>query len=201
MQFRKRDKERIARGEITMTFRVWKRPLAKAGGRYRVGEQMIEVSSVEQIKPAQISAEDARAAGHDSPADALLEVGRYQKPDADPDAPLYRIAFQHIGQHEDPRSVLAADTNINAQQLDEITDRLSRMDSRSKRGPWTQATLKAIADNPGVRAGDLAEAAGLDLKPFKSDVRKLKALGLTISLEVGYELSPRGRVVLDALES
>ena len=33
--------------------------------------------------------------------------------------------------------------------------------------------------------------------PFKADVRKLKNLGLTISLGVGYELSPRGQAYLD----
>ena len=37
-----------------------------------------------------------------------------------------------------------------------------------------------------------------ETKPFKLDVRKLKNLGLTISLKVGYELSPRGRAYLDA---
>jgi hypothetical protein len=47
-----------------------------------------------------------------------------------------------------------------------------------------------------VRAGDLAADFGRDLQPFKTDVRKLKNLGLTISLEVGYELSPRGRAYL-----
>lgn len=34
---------------------------------------------------------------------------------------------------------------------------------------------------------------------FKTDVRKLKALGLTESLEVGYRLSPRGTALLDTL--
>ena len=34
---------------------------------------------------------------------------------------------------------------------------------------------------------------------FKRDVRKLKELGLTESLDVGYRLSPRGRAVLDRL--
>ena len=31
---------------------------------------------------------------------------------------------------------------------------------------------------------------------FKADVRKLKELGLTHSLPVGYEISPRGRAYL-----
>jgi hypothetical protein len=39
---------------------------------------------------------------------------------------------------------------------------------------------------------------GRETAPFKLDVRKLKNLGLTISLEVGYELSPRGQAFLDA---
>jgi len=32
---------------------------------------------------------------------------------------------------------------------------------------------------------------------FKRDVRRLKELGLTVSLSVGYELSPRGQAFLD----
>jgi hypothetical protein len=43
-----------------------------------------------------------------------------------------------------------------------------------------------------VRAGDLAVELGREREPFKIDVRKLKNLGLTTSLEVGYRLSPRG---------
>ena len=35
--------------------------------------------------------------------------------------------------------------------------------------------------------------------PFKVDVRKLKALGLAISHEIGYELAPLGQEVLDRL--
>jgi hypothetical protein len=43
----------------------------------------------------------------------------------------------------------------------------------------------------------LAERFGRERLPFKADVRKLKALGLTESLEVGYRLSPRGRAYLE----
>ena len=35
---------------------------------------------------------------------------------------------------------------------------------------------------------------GRETAPFKLDVRKLKNLGLTLSLDVGYRLSPRGQV-------
>jgi len=52
--------------------------------------------------------------------------------------------------------------------------------------------LQTIAQNPNVRAGDLAAALDRERDDFKIDVRKLKALGLTESLEIGYRLSPRG---------
>ena len=47
-----------------------------------------------------------------------------------------------------------------------------------------------------MRAGDLADALGRERLPFKADVRKLKALGLTESLPIGYRLSPRGEAFL-----
>jgi predicted DNA-binding transcriptional regulator YafY len=47
-----------------------------------------------------------------------------------------------------------------------------------------------------VRAAELAAELGLETQPFKRDVRKLKELGLTESLEVGYRLSPRGAAFL-----
>jgi hypothetical protein len=47
-----------------------------------------------------------------------------------------------------------------------------------------------------VRAPDLAASLGRETLPFERDVRKLKELGLTESLEVRYRLSPRGRAYL-----
>jgi hypothetical protein len=58
--------------------------------------------------------------------------------------------------------------------------------------------LRAIAERPGVRAADLAASLGRETQPFKLDVRKLKKLGLTLSLEVGYRVSPRGEAYLAA---
>lgn len=46
------------------------------------------------------------------------------------------------------------------------------------------------------RAPDLATSFGRETAPFKIDVRKLKNLGLTISLTVGYRISPRGEAYL-----
>ncbi len=51
---------------------------------------------------------------------------------------------------------------------------------------------RIIEANPARRAPDLAAELGRDTASFKRDVRKLKELGLTESLEIGYRLSPRG---------
>jgi Mn-dependent DtxR family transcriptional regulator len=81
---------------------------------------------------------------------------------------------------------------LSEAELEDITARLARM------GPWARTTLELIAAKPETRAGDLAEELGEERLPFKANVRKLKELGLTESLEVGYRLSPRGRAYLAA---
>ena len=60
-------------------------------------------------------------------------------------------------------------------------------------GKREPAVESEIGDQPDERD----ERFGRERLPFKADVRKLKALGLTESLEVGYRLSPRGRAYPD----
>ncbi len=96
----------------------------------------------------------------------------------------------------DERDVLAADAALTEADLADLDRRLARLDRASSHGPWTHATLRLIAEHPAVRAGDLADLAGREMHPFKLDVRKLKNLGLTISLGTGYRLSPRGEAYL-----
>jgi DNA-binding MarR family transcriptional regulator len=70
------------------------------------------------------------------------------------------------------------------------------MDAASKRGPWTRDVLEQIARQPGVVSTVLAGEMDWDRADFKAHVRRLKELGLTISLEVGYRISPRGAAYL-----
>ncbi len=71
-------------------------------------------------------------------------------------------------------------------------------DTASTDGPWTREYLELISANEAVRAPDLAARIGLDVPRFKRRVRQLKGLGLTISLDIGYRLSPRGQAYLAA---
>ena len=108
-----------------------------------------------------------------------------------------RIDLHYQG--ADPRIALRAKSKLSGKELDELLRRLDGMDARSRSGPWTESLLALLQKNPGVRAGDLAPKLGRERLAFKRDVRKLKELGLTESLKVGYRLSPRGEAVLRAL--
>jgi hypothetical protein len=72
---------------------------------------------------------------------------------------------------------------------------LDRMDA-ARGVPWTRQVLALLGERPGVLSPALAASLGRETLPFKRDVRKLKELGLTHSLPVGYEISPRGRAYL-----
>jgi hypothetical protein len=99
----------------------------------------------------------------------------------------------------DPQAELREDADLSDRELAEIEARLDAIDARSRRAPWTLEVLRLIEERPGLRAVDLADHFGRDKLPFKADVRRLKALGLTESLETGYRLSPRGKAVMTYL--
>jgi hypothetical protein len=181
----------IADGSVTVTFRRWKRPQAAVGHRYRTPGGIIEVDRVTTVDPYMITKRDARDAGYLSPA-ALVANLR-----GDTTLSVTRVAFHRVDE-PDPRTTLAEDDGLSADDIADIDRRLARLDARSSYGAWTQATLDAIDANPATRAGDLAASFGREMAAFKLDVRKLKNLGLTISLLTGYRLSPRGFAYLRA---
>jgi hypothetical protein len=192
MLFKQRLWAGLADGGVTLTFRRWRRPQARAGGRYRTPTGVLEVHAVDVVDPADITDDEARRAGFAGGAELLAEL------DTHGDGPVYRVAFHHMG--PDPREELRRAERLTDEQWAEVTTRLGRLDARSRHGPWTVDVLRLISDRPGVRAGDLAASMGRERLAFKADVRKLKELGLTESLNPGYRLSPRGRALLKALD-
>ena len=175
MLFRPADLEGIASGRITLQFRRWERARVLPGSSLRTPIGVLEVDSVEVV--ARPTDEDARAAGYEDAEHVLTSFAKRK-------GELYRVALHLAG--PDPRIALRSTPPDEA-----VFARLERM------GPWTYEVLAAIAANPGLRAPDLAESFGRETAPFKRDVRKLKELGLTESLEIGYRISPRGQAVLD----
>jgi hypothetical protein len=187
MLFRQDALDRIRSGRVSVVFRRWRQARVRAGSRLRTMIGLIEVRSVEQV--GDVSERDAGAAGYPD-ADTL----RRDIP-GDPAHPLFRIEVAYAG--ADPRIALRADDELSGADVAGLLERLARMDRTSRRGPWTRRVLELIAARPAVRAGDLYTEAGYpDMLTFKRDVRRLKELGLTESLAVGYRLSPRGRTLL-----
>lgn len=181
----------IAEGTVTLLVRRWRSAQVLVGREYRTAAGLLAVDAVDVVSEEQLSEDDARRAGFADRAALVADLR------GDPGLPVYRLRVRPAG-HADPRDELAADALLSAADIEAITARLDRLDRASAYGAWTRPTLRAIRDRPAVRAAELAESMGRERAPFKLDVRKLKALGLTISLEVGYRLSPRGQAYLDA---
>lgn len=179
--------EGIANGSITLVLRRWDVPRAKVGGTQRTMAGTIRIDDVTEYPGGhRVTAAQARAAGYPDAATAQRDLDRR------PAKHTYAIAVSYLAPDERPD--LAADDRLSAGEVATIAARLDRWDAATE--PWTRSYLELIAANEAVRAPDLAERVGVDVPRFKRRVRQLKGLGLTISLDVGYRISPRGRAFL-----
>jgi hypothetical protein len=177
----------IADGSVTLAFRRWDAPRMRPGSTQRTVAGVVEVTTLEVVDPQELTEEDAVRAGTRS----LAELRRLL--DRRAGAHVYRMEVRLSG--PDPRVALRERGDLTDDERRELDERLDRLDAARGR-PWTREVLRLIAAQPGVRAPDLAASLGRETLPFKRDVRKLKELGLTCSLPVGYEISHRGRAYL-----
>jgi biotin operon repressor len=189
MLFEPRLRQGLADGSITLAFRRWRRAQVVAGHHYRTGTGMVAAEAVDVIAPDAITAAQAGEAGYSDVAALTADLR------GDPALPLYMIRFRWLAE-PDPRAELAAQAALTDADAEAIARRLARMDATSRHGPWTTAFLAQIAERPAVSSEFLAQTLGWYRPEFKIHVRRLKALGLTISLDVGYRLSPRGQAYL-----
>jgi hypothetical protein len=188
MLIRDADLRRIATGAVTLAFRRWRSATVKAGGHLRTSVGVLAIDAVDVVSQRDITDAMAVSAGYESRAALMAELA------SRPAGRTYRIRLRHAG--ADPRVALRARRRLSNVERQQIMQALDRLDRFSKAGPWTRATLSVIEAYPGVRAPDLAAGLGHETRWFKTQVRKLKELGLTESLDVGYRLSPRGQAVL-----
>lgn len=181
----------VVAGELDLAFRRWTRRMHVPGGTQRTSVGVIRFEEVDVVDPAEITEDDARRAGTEL---ALLREILDRKP-----GDVYRIRIGFAG--ADERVELREKARLTPRQRAAIVAELEGMDARSKRGPWTRQHLELIDARPGELAETIAASIGREKLPFKADVRRLKELGLTVSLRPGYRLSPRGRAVLRHLRS
>jgi hypothetical protein len=76
MMFAKPLREPVMRGEITCSVRIWQSPRVKVGGRYRLGDGAIEVTSIREIGMQGVTPELARRSGFLGVVD-LLKTARH----------------------------------------------------------------------------------------------------------------------------
>jgi len=194
MLFAGSDRDGVADGKITAAYRRWAEARVVEGRIYRTNAGRIEIDSVREVNPELIADNDDDVAAADR--GNAKDVRRRLR--GNEDWPTFLIKF-HLVEGPDPREELAAQTELAGDDLADLKARLARFDELSHHGPWTSQTLRLIQSKPATRAADLAASLNRETAPFKLDVRKLKNLGLTHSLEVGYELSPRGTAYLNTL--
>jgi hypothetical protein len=218
----------VRQGSITLAYRRWEQARVRAGGTQLTAAGIVRFDRVEELTDlATITDTDAQAAGF-TDADILRAYLSATAPDersgAQPVTPtvpeersgaqrpnasrragpraskggdrIFRITLSWVG--DDPRVELRAAVP-DAAELAEVTAAVAKLDAGRRSGPWTRQILEWIRDHPGVISTELATLLGREVPPMKADIRRLKALGLTESLRVGYRLSPRGVAYLESL--
>jgi hypothetical protein len=88
-------REQVLAGDITVSFRLWRRAKVKVGGRYRVGHGQIEIEAVEVMPFAAIPPGDVSRAG-ETDRESLRRRAAHAGPIAD-DTLLYRVQFHAVG--------------------------------------------------------------------------------------------------------
>ena len=186
MLFRRDILQGIAEGRVTLAFRRWRRPRPADGSSLRSPVGVLCLDRVTVVDEDDITLEDVRRSG--------MSVDELRASLAG-EGTLLRIELCLAG--DDPRIALRERLPEHT-ELEAVTARLARIDAACQT-PWTTTYLHLIHDQPAIVSRVLAPQVDADLALFKRRVRQLKELGLTESLEVGYRLSPRGRVVLERL--
>lgn len=188
MIFKLEELTRIKSGEVSLVFRRWKKASVKKGGKMKTAVGVIRFDDVAVVKENSITKLDAKKAGYGSVTLLLSEIDKWP-------GVIYKIKV--VYESEDPRLELREKTELTEEEFEKLKVKLDRLDKT--RGPWVLNVLSLIKRYPERRAGDLAEIMKIDKFDFKINVRKLKNLGLTVSHEIGYSVSPLGDWVMRKL--
>ena len=94
MQFSRELRGAVARGEITVTIRLWSRPQVKVGGRYVTAGVVLEIDSLEVLPFSAVTDDDVRASG-EMDREALRERAAHSGP-IDDATLVHRIEFHVV---------------------------------------------------------------------------------------------------------
>ncbi len=191
MLFKQIHLHQIKAGNISLAFRKWKKPLVNKGTLVKTSVGQIEILDISEVYQENISHKEAKSAGYKGLSDLTGVLNAIEE------GSIYKIWVKYHS--ADPQIILREQTKLSDEEFNQIKLKLERLDRYSKQGKWILNILQAIRDNPKLRAQDLAAKTGKQKDWLKPNIRKLKYLGLTVSHEVGYTISPRGMIILDKL--
>lgn len=191
MLFKKQVLEKIARGEVSIALRRWRKPSVKTGGQLMTPVGELTIDLVTTSSPADITDTVAQSAGYEDRSEALRALSESL-------GQLYKIEFRLTA--ADWRKTLAERDDLDVHAVEAINQSLYDLDFRSRGGAWTSEYLQLVRRSPGSSASNLAKAANVQLTVFKRRMRQIKQLGLIHSLNVGYHLSRRRERYLECLE-
>lgn len=180
MLFKQATLKQIKEGKVTLAFRKWKTPAAKTGGLQKTSIGVLLMEDVKKVSERSITNEWALKAGYKNKEALLQELHSRSE------GTVYKIKLRLHG--EDPRLELREQL-LSVEECIALQKKLQQLERKTS---WVNETLNAIQQHPHTRAADLAGLLHREKDWLKLNIRKLKNLGLTISFEPGYTLSPRG---------
>lgn len=189
MLFKNKDLQGIKEGEITLAFRRWKKASVKKGTVLKTSIGLIEILDIQPVSEAMITKQDLLHAGFENFQQLLKSFFQSN------DGIIYKIGVRYYS--EDPRTQLRHRSLLTEHEFQLLKLKLERLDRSSKLGPWTNEILIAIKQHPKKKATELAVIVKKDKAWLKLNIRKLKNIGLTISHNPGYELSPLGSAMVE----
>ena len=193
MLFKDAHLQGIKSGKITLAFRKWQKASVKIGSLLHTSVGLVEIRKIEPVNENDITEQDALNAGFADKTQLLKSFTHNST------GTIFKISVNYHS--ADPRIKLREQTELSEQQFTDLKKKLERLDNHSKQGHWTGEILLTIKDNPNLHAIGIAKLAGFEKEWLKLNIRKLKNLGLTISHNVGYELSPLGNRFTERLQN
>jgi hypothetical protein len=192
MLFKTKFSTLIKSKKIETAIRKWTRPTVKENGTLITAAGQLRLTSVKKINYNEITDKEIIEAGYSGREELDTELSHKNAGE------IYKITFRLEG--EDPRVKLRENSDITTYELAALQKKLQALEARSKVKGWTLRILEAVNNKPGLYAIQYANKLGYEKMWFKLHIRKLKNLGLTISLENGYEISQRGKAFLESVK-
>lgn len=87
-------RDRVARGEVTVSVRLWSRLHVKVGGRYPTAGVIIEIDSLEVLPFSAVTADDVAASG-ETDREALRGRAAHSGP-INEDTLVHRVEFHVV---------------------------------------------------------------------------------------------------------